>query len=827
MPLEIPGRPIRSPYKYENPDDAYKEAQRRIKKAKDEAATQLVLTRLGLTAVPPEVWQLTGLLYLYLQANQLTVVPSEIKKLTELKDLGLYENQLTALPPEIWQLTELRDLRLFNNQLTDVPSEIGQLTKLKNLYVWGNQLTVVPPEIGQLIGLEKLYLNDNKLTAVTPEIGQLIELKKLFLSGNQLTAIPPEIGKLDKLEVIALDENQLVVLPREIIQLANLRQFLLQSNPDLPIPPEIVERYDNPKAILAYLRQWHEAPAHPLNEAKLILVGQGGVGKTSLVKRLLGQEFDEAENQTEGINIETWALDVKRPQQGVVPVALNIWDFGGQEIMHATHQFFLTKRSLYLLVLDARQGEDEGRVEYWLALINSFAPDAPVLIVINKSDQHHLDINRRGLQEKYPAIKGFIRTSARSGQGIDQLKTEIANLLATMEHVDTAFPASWMQVKTDLVAMQSQRHFLPYSEYEDLCRQHGIAEESSQTTLVRFLHDLGIVLNFTDDDRVRDTSVLNPNWVTGGIYALLNSEQLQQKQGILVRNQVRDLLSHADYPSQQRRFLLDMMTKFELAFGLPGGQTLLIPDLISKEQPAFEWDDANALQFAYQYSVLPRSILHRFMVRQHQRVDEKIRWRTGVMLHHDGFTALVKADIKAATIRISIVDNSVRGDGDRRQFLYSLRLEFAGIHDTIQGTKPREVVPIPGHPDAQPIGYDFLEDLEAKKMDVIPYPGKNGEAILLNVQELLNGVSTSAMREAGLPNKRDILAALKAGFDEKEFIELLFDLSIRPGELAGDELDGRMVSLVGYVERHGRFQDLVTAIASKRPYLFHESRRPL
>src|SRR5690606_13306862 len=125
-------------------------------------------------------------------------------------------------------------------------------------------------------------------------------------------------------------------------------------------------------------------------------------------------------------------------------------------------------------------------------------------------------------------------------------------------------------------------------EYEDLCRQHGIAEESSQTTLVRFLHDLGIVLNFTDDDRVRDTSVLNPNWVTGGIYALLNSEPLQQKQGILVRNQVRDLLSREEYPSQQRRFLLDMMTKFELAFGLPGGQTLLIPDLISKEQPAFE-----------------------------------------------------------------------------------------------------------------------------------------------------------------------------------------------------------------------------------------------
>src|SRR5690606_34890134 len=154
-------------------------------------------------------------------------------------------------------------------------------------------------------------------------------------------------------------------------QLTNLRRFDLQDNPDLPIPPEILIQKNNAQAILNYLREQQVAPVYSLNEAKLILVGQCGVGKSSLVQLLFVQEFDEAENQTEGINVESWSLDVNRTQQGIVPIALNIWDFGGQEIMHATHQFFLTKRSLYLLVLDARQGEDEGRVEYWLALINS------------------------------------------------------------------------------------------------------------------------------------------------------------------------------------------------------------------------------------------------------------------------------------------------------------------------------------------------------------------------------------------------------------------------------------------------------------------------
>ena len=557
MPREIPGKPL-SPYKYDNPDDAYIEAQRRIKQAKDEEGTLLDLMSFGLTAVPPEIGQLIGLTDLWLHDNQLTTVPSEIGLLSELETLNLENNLLSAIPPEIWQLTSLRRLFLGSNQLFTVPPEIRQLPQLKELNLYNTQLTIIPPEIGQLKKLSYLGLQFNQIMVIPPEIWQLPQLTKLHLSGNplknipseiwqltrlaelglngvqltfvpsaigqltkltglwlgenKLITVPPQIKQLTKLKRLHLQENQLKTIPPEITQLKNLDRLTLEGNPDLLIPPEVLVQGENAQAILNYLRDRQEASARPLNEAKLILVGQGSVGKTSLVKRLLGQEFDEAENQTEGINIETWSLDVNRPQQGLVPIALNIWDFGGQEIMHATHQFFLTKRSLYLLVLDARQGEDEGRVEYWLALINSFAPEAPVLIVINKSDQHHLDINRRGLQEKYPAIKGFIRTSARNASGIDELKTEITNILATMEHVDTAFPASWMQVKTDLVEMQNQRHFLPYDEYEDLCHQHGIKEESSQTTLVRFLHDLGIVLNFTDDDRVRDTSVLNPNW---------------------------------------------------------------------------------------------------------------------------------------------------------------------------------------------------------------------------------------------------------------------------------------------------------------------------
>ncbi|MEM7115426.1 MAG: COR domain-containing protein [Chloroflexota bacterium] len=762
-------------YKYDNPDDAYKEAVRRIKRAKGSFLTrrsdELDLGGLGLTAVPPEIAELTHLTRLNISTNKLTAIPAEIGNLTQLGMLFLHNNGLTALPPEVRKLTQLAVLFLYNNGLTAFPPEIGKLTQL-----------------------DELDLSNNKLTIIPSEIGKLTQMVMLNLASNHLTAILPEITRLTKLEYL------------------NLR-----NNPELPIPPEILEQWSNPQAILDYLREQKKAIARPLNEAKLIFVGQGGVGKTSLVKGLLGQDFDAAESQTEGINIESWSLAVERRQQGLVYVALNIWDFGGQEIMHATHQFFLTKRSLYLLVLDGRQGEDEGRVEYWLALINSFAPDAPVLIVINKSDQHHLDINRRGLQQKYPAIKGFIRTSAHTGHGLERLKTEMATLLGTMKHVDSPFPASWMAVKQTLTKMQAAQDYIPYTEYQQLCQENGVSEASSQQTLIRFLHDLGVILNF-DDDRVQDTNVLNANWITRGIYSLLNNPSLQKSHGLLRHTQLGKLLPAAAFPGPtQHRFLREMMFKFELAFELPDRKRLLIPDLLSKEQPDFVWNDTDALHFAYQYRVLPHSILHRFMVRQHQRMDPNIRWHTGVLLHDGDFTALVTADIEAATIRIGII-----GTGDRRRFLYSLRLEFASIHNTISGTKPQEVVPIPSHPTAPPVSYTYLEKLETMEIMTTTHAAQNGEVIMLDVAELLNGVSTVAMRQAGLPSRSEILATLRDAFSQGEFYGLLFELSINKNDIGGEAPADQMREFVSYMERQNRLGELVELMGKKRP--FHNPR---
>ncbi|VAW37888.1 hypothetical protein MNBD_CHLOROFLEXI01-928 [hydrothermal vent metagenome] len=139
------------------------------------------------------------------------------------------------------------------------------------------------------------------------------------------------------------------------------------------------------------------------------------------------------------------------------------------------------------------------------------------------------------------------------------------------------------------------------------------------------------------------------------------------------------------------------------------------------------------------------------------------------------------------------------------------------------GTKPEEVVPIPNSPDAPPVSYQYLLDLEKNGIEEMLFPNVPQK---LSVQQLLNGIATPAMRQTGLPTRREVLAGLKAAFDKNEFNDLLFDLKIRPGALAGNSLDSKMRDLVGYVERNGRLPDLVTEIINQRPSLFNKSGRP-
>ena len=485
----------------------------------------------------------------------------------------------------------------------------------------------------------------------------------------------------------------------------------------------------NPQDILEYLFRIQKQ-AQPLNEAKLIFVGFGAVGKTSLVNRLVHQTFKVGETKTEGIQITDWPLCLNGNEE----VKLNVWDFGGQEIMHSTHQFFLTERSLYLLVLNGRQGHEDADAEYWLELIQSFGGNSPVIVVLNKVEEHPFDVNRSGLKQKFPNIKDFVRTDCATEIGLDELRQVIERETDHLEHLRDPFPTSWFAIKQRLADMQE--NYISFGQYRNICNQNKESDLDSQDSLAVHLHSLGIALNYKDDSRLRDTNILNPLWVTNGIYKILNAHDLADHKGELDIACLTQLLDANNYPHERHGFLMELMRKFELCFPFQDSQDrYLIPDLLDKQQPpeAEDFILEDCLNFRYKYPILPEGLLPRFIVRTHILNRNPLRWRTGVILDFEGNHALVKADRQDRSVTISI-KGPQQG---RRRLLAIIRSDLERIHSSFK-TQPEEQVPIPQHPHLNQKYQDLLV-MEKQNFTEIPMV-INGQGTQINIKELLDGV---------------------------------------------------------------------------------------
>jgi GTPase SAR1 family protein/CheY-like chemotaxis protein len=521
-------------------------------------------------------------------------------------------------------------------------------------------------------------------------------------------------------------------------------------------------------AVAAAVQRGHGG-SRPLNEAKLTLVGRGGVGKTCLIKRLLSGTFDMHEKETPGIEIQQWGVEV--PSGDLV--RLHVWDFGGQEILHATHQFFLTERTLYLLVLSGREGKPGDDAEYWLQLIRSFGGDSKVIVVLNKSIEHPFDVNRGFLKEKYPFIVDFIATDCRAGTGLAALKNLILQQTDALEHRRVAFPSDWFDIKERLAGMKED--FLTWEQYQEICSELGEPNPQAQRDLARYLHILGVALNYMDDPRLRDTHVLNPRWVTEGIYSLLryNSKKLTRLDSMDNHEKVRDATDEAGefdylksrkppppnpvcifeacdlryildknrYPESKYEFLLQLMERFQLCFKLPDAPVrFLVPELLYEDQPDIRDQLARpGLRFRYQYEVLPEGLLPRFIVQTHTYSENQQRWRTGVVLKWNDCHAVVRADYRERRVDIHITGEV---HARRRELLAVIREKLGEQHRDLKGLTIEERVPVPEEKEAT-VSYRKLLTLEERGVSL--YEPEDLDRSI-SVQELLNGLESSESR---------------------------------------------------------------------------------
>lgn len=387
--------------------------------------------------------------------------------------------------------------------------------------------------------------------------------------------------------------------------------------------------------------------------------------------------------------------------------------------MHATHQFFLTKDCVYVVVLDGRKDE---RPEYWLKHIAVFGGNAPVLVVLNKcEDNKSYDIEQQELKFKFSNIKDFYKISCKTNEGIGEFVTALKQQLYELPFRKTAFSPDWTNVKEQLREMTEP--YITYSKYYGICDDLLVTDKKEQQTLLDYLNSLGIILHF-EALKQYDTQVLNPLWLTQAVYRIINSPIVARQNGEFNEDQLYDILndSYFDVTTNEEAsdndllikimnwfgfkkqsgikkgniikyagnirlaFIAKAMQQFELSYSFSEGN-YIIPDLLPIESPVKINYQQFTLRFSTDFYFLPPALLPRFMVQTHQHIKDSIRWRNGVMLNAEGVfdaIAIVRVDKENKQLDIYLKGRQ------QRELLSYIRSVLQGLYNSYEGLKEPE-----------------------------------------------------------------------------------------------------------------------------------------
>ena len=581
----------------------------------------------------------------------------------------------TKVPIAIFNLKNIEVLDLSLAKISEVPTQVTELSRLKKLNLYHTLVESLPVGISKLKNLENIHLGETPISHLPDELCQLPNLKKLTLWGTKIRELPSEIGNLKNLLRLDLSSCRLRAFPESIV---DLQIDFTTDDQTYDGAIRIVGTDVDDKKMLEYAKRGKHALASYFSsdefkyprydyESKLILLGNGAVGKTCIVQSLLNNFFDMSQRKTEGIEISNLSLNIDEKK-----ACVHLWDFGGQNIYHPLYTLFMSDPAIYMVVLN---GRSDDKPDEWLQFIHTFAPNSPVIIVINRIDENpRADINREYYLRKFKNIKRIIRCSCKNSDTaegrIDDLRQAIIDIVKGDERYKMNWKDSWLSAKRELEEIGEES--ISYSQYSNICISYGVSDRKEKQELFDKLIQVGCILSFQQ----KTYNVLNPNWLSRSFSCLYSLAEKAPLDISIKKGYLFDALYKLNnsYEIDKCEYIVQILANFHLCY--PYGDNIFMPGVLKIcLDEVIGFDYSSWYKAVWRYTTSPTLVMQRVLTKQFNSIYNNSVWRNGVLLTlWDTKVLLIQSEFE---ITAYIQDENLRL---RRDCLNYIRTCIYSIH---------------------------------------------------------------------------------------------------------------------------------------------------
>ena len=635
-------------------------ALERIAECRRTRSTTLNLSGLGLEEIPEQVFELTWLEKLDCCGNYIHNF-SSLAQIFKLTELDCSFNEISDLNLLMY-LPNLTKLDCSHNQITDL-STLVYLTRLASLFCSENQISDLSP-LMHTPNLVEFDCSFNQICDLSP-LAHTRKLISLSCYVNQIHNLS-SLTHVSNLTELFCNDNQISDLSSiyHKVMSEQLKEVSLSYNPVFGIPIGILGIDPLENCAESLRNYWLDLTkgSEWKRQLKVQLVGNGRVGKSTLAYALEHKRApSEAFKSTHSIVIK----EIKQALEGdAEPITLHLWDFGGQEIYHATHRLFLADDCLYLLLWaeeTAEQEQDETLhpPSYWLELIHDLGPSSPVILVKNQIDRaDRLAIEPMDVHEDsagFKQIKQAVKISALGYRNMSTLRGAIESVLEELKpRICVQLPSSWLQVERDL--KQLEQKTIPLGHFQQLCLNAGVSDAQ---WFVDYLHKTGVL--FYRKGAFQDQIILDQNWAIDAAYKVFDPqgmrEEIEEKRGKFKGKFARFIWPEVD--DAERQIYLDFMRNCGICYEPNRWQNkpfaereYIIPALLPTDSSAHQaWrKQPEDWLLEIDYPFLHRSIIERLILRLGETYKGEA-WRNGIFCETEYGNVLLECVHHAATLK--------------------------------------------------------------------------------------------------------------------------------------------------------------------------------